>query len=177
MISELIASGVLVEMKRSKNAQKDLVIYETKEEDLFRLAKCSIRTGSTIDIKTRANQYRRIGYRGIMAAARTENMERAEEQMLFIQKPANNRHVKSNNTNMPGYIYAIFGEKVEPKVVPKPKVHLPAPKMEKRIERSSEIFHNEDLLVFIFYFQRCFSHHEKFIINLKLFLKKNIIFS
>ena len=71
----------------------------------------SIRAGSTIDPQQRAGEYERDGYSGTMYTARTENMNRAETQLLQNYDYTHNVHLSSNSPAEPGYVYVIKGKR------------------------------------------------------------------
>ena len=70
----------------------------------------SIRVGGTTNPDTRANQYERQGYSGIMYAAKTTNMQYAENRLLD-HDTRHNVHSNSNVGNDSGYVYVINGKR------------------------------------------------------------------
>ena len=72
-----------------------------------------IRAGSTEDPCRRKSQYEEEGYGGTMFCVRTDNMRRAEDQLLQSRDFRYNVHKRSNADETPGYIYVIQGRKYE----------------------------------------------------------------
>lgn len=71
----------------------------------------AIRTGSTIDPKSRSISYQSEGYRGIMYYAPTQNMKKQEDNFLKIKQWLHNIHTESNSPETQGYIYIIQGRR------------------------------------------------------------------
>ena len=81
--------------------------------ELLKLAagKNVARVGATEkDPKGRAAQYEKEGYSGVMYMFKTENMRKAEDQLLQ-QGGTHNEQRKSNVQDKPGFVYVIIGRK------------------------------------------------------------------
>lgn len=89
------------------------IIYVTQSQ-LHELAQenYSIRAGGTINPERRANDYEREGYSGVMYAARTDNVQYAEDRLLE-HNLRHNVHEQSNLPPVEGFVYVIQGKKYE----------------------------------------------------------------
>ena len=69
------------------------------------------RVGATIDIERRRGEYQREGYSGTMYYFKTENMKKAEDELLNECKSSGvcpgNVQKASNTKADPGYVYVI----------------------------------------------------------------------
>ena len=83
-----------------------LVEVATQKELHAKLSQGS-RTGSTIDPKRRAGEYRREGWTGTMYYCKTSNMRFAEDKLLKACNCPANKQRKSNVSEDPGYVYLI----------------------------------------------------------------------
>ena len=70
-----------------------------------------IRAGSTEDPRHRRSAYEGDGYGGTMYCAKTDNMKKAENQLLASRNFLHNDHSRSNATEGRGYIYVIKGRR------------------------------------------------------------------
>lgn len=70
----------------------------------------SVYTGSTVDPWRRRSEHQYNGFGGTMYVARTDNMMRAEDQLLQ-HGLRHNQQLRANHDPCPGYVYVINGRK------------------------------------------------------------------
>ena len=91
-----------------------LELKQVTQEQLKQFAQQgnAVRVGATNDPHRRAGEYSREGYRGTMYYASTQNMQRAEDNLLASCKAkhacAENFQRSSNAKAEPGYVYVIL---------------------------------------------------------------------
>ena len=71
----------------------------------------AIRTGATVDVDRRRDEYEEDGYSGTMFFAETRNMKFAEDRLLEIRVPRYNEQTLSNAQEEEGYVYVIQGRR------------------------------------------------------------------
>jgi hypothetical protein len=83
--------------------------------DMISNGKSVVRAGASVDCNKRANGYEHDRYSGVMYAARTKNMMKAEDKLLEAGRRNNscihNQQQLSNMPESPGFVYAIKGKK------------------------------------------------------------------
>ena len=87
-------------------------MIEVNQQELRKISEApqTVRVGASGNVDSRANQYEREGYSGVMYYAKTSNQMRAEDKRLE-HAHVHNRHQYSNAAAAPGYVYAIKGRR------------------------------------------------------------------
>ena len=101
----------------SKSPKKKISKKKVSMKELKKKAKSrnAVRTGSTDDIKSRVQQYKKKYPNAEIDYARTTNKERAENILLNKKNWRDNKQTESNATQGSGYVYVVREKKKKTK--------------------------------------------------------------